>query len=143
MTKFETNILGATVVYSLIVDDFIHGNFASIEGAEAYANEYLQYSDYVIKKNHLAPFNSDYKTIVNRLFNADRRYCRLVDTHQAELDLIEYGSNKYFNTEERQARSENKAYNKVLELWDKLPKAEKYAFNKQYKKLFGYEAMAS
>jgi hypothetical protein len=143
MSNFTKNDLGATVVYSLMVDDFIHNNFSSIESAEAYADKYLQYSDYIIKEHHLAPFNSMYKTIVNKLFNADRKYCRLVDMHQAELDLIECDSPKFYRTEDRQSRSESKAYDNVVELWEKLPKAEKYAFNKQYKKLFGYEAMAS
>ena len=143
MTNFTKNDLGATVVYSLMVNDKIHGNFATIDSADAYANEYLKSTDYIVQQYNVQCYDLKYKTIFNKLFNADRKYCNLVDLHQNELDLVEYGTAKYFNTEARQERSAHKAYENILKLWDKLPKAEKYVFNRQYEKLFGYECMAA
>lgn len=87
--------------------------------------------------------NSKYQTLVNRVLTADRKVSDVVDSNQKELDLIEYGTAKYYRAEEKHQRTEEKAHNNLYDLWDELPTREQINFNKQYKSQFGYDCYAS
>ena len=83
-----------------------------------------------------------YQTLVNRVLTADRKVSDLIDRNQNELDQIEYGTAKYYRTEEKHQRAEEKAHNRLDELWMQLPQREKVNFKDQYKKQFGYDCYA-
>lgn len=86
--------------------------------------------------------NSKYQTLVNRVLTADRKVSDVVDSNQRELDLVSYDSPKYYRLEEKHVIAEDKAHNRLNDLWEQLPKREQINFNKQYKAQFGYDCYA-
>ena len=83
--------------------------------------------------------NAKYTKDLERLYKADRKYCELVDKHQAIIEEIEYGTARYFRVEERQAIKECDMYEDFRERFvDHLPERELKAWAKRYESFHGY-----
>ncbi len=84
--------------------------------------------------------NPDYQHILKFLYNADRKYCALVDKNMLKLDKLDPDSDKYHDFAERSAQSEAELYDIYRDnyVW-KLPQRELSAFSKNYTAFHGYE----
>jgi hypothetical protein len=88
----------------------------------------------------ICAINPDYQHLLEFLYNADRKYCALVDKNQAKLDTLDPDSDKYYNAQERFEDQEARQYDRFherLEL-NPLPKREIDAFTKSYVAFHGY-----
>ena len=88
--------------------------------------------------NHTA-INAKHQRALNNLYEADRRYCALVDKHQLKLDALDPDSDRYHDVAMRQEDKEMELYDRCQDayVWD-LPQRELDAFGKAYKSFHGY-----
>ena len=85
--------------------------------------------------------NPKYQRALNNLYKADRKHCALVDRNQILIEEIEYGTDRYFRTEERLADKEWDQYEDLRERFvfePELPERELAAFRKSYEAFHGY-----
>ena len=81
--------------------------------------------------NLLTALNKKYQARINQVYNADRKYHRLVNLQDGRHDI----------TAAQESAIEYKqevAFNKFEELWATLPKREQANANKQYFAIHGY-----
>ena len=85
--------------------------------------------------------NPNHQRAIERLYKADRRYCELVDGHQAKLDQMDPESERYWNAQDRfeqkQAETHDAFFEAAVEQAG-LPKRELEAFTKSYVAFHGY-----
>lgn len=86
--------------------------------------------------------NPDYQHILEFLYNADRKYCALVDKNQAALDALDVeDDDRYYRAQQRFEEQEARQYDRFhekLEL-NPLPQREIDLFKRTYVAFHGYE----
>ena len=82
--------------------------------------------------------NPKYTNKINRLYKLHCQYENLLDEHLRVWDTEDEYSASGYRKKERQDRKEEKLFNRLFLIKEKLPKKECLNFNKQYVKLTGH-----
>ena len=77
-----------------------------------------------------------------QLYNLDRRYSDLLDTHQRVWDTEDEHSANRARLRERHERAESKLVDRMNDFAEQLPTRECQHFDKQYKAIHGYTSYA-
>ena len=90
----------------------------------------------------ITAINPKYQRALEKLYKADRKHCAYVDRNQIIMEELEYGTDRYFRTEERLADKECDQYEDLRDRFvfePELPKGELELFRRTYKAFHGYE----
>ena len=85
--------------------------------------------------------NPTYQRAIERLYKADRKFCELVDGHQAMLDQLDPHGDRWHEVAERIETKQAERFDTYVERYidePELPKRELEAFTKSYVAFHGY-----